>query len=278
MADASEALASLMAITDATKAVAAQLLAATGDDVQAAVELFFASAAADADADAAYARQLAGGSPGRGGGAAGAGFGEEEDVRAPLPSFRETLAPSFATGPPVSPGALLPQRGDSGAAAAAAANASRQHLAAFRDFEAEAAAEGGGGGDAPGGARRPRSGADAGLAGLFAPPTRLLYLGSFDQAKAAATTLDRWLLVNVQSNGAFGSHQLNRDTWGHDTVAELVQGSFVFLQTYDAVEEGATCARHRIAAPADVAVRRAPRLRRPRAACAAFAPRRAAQP
>jgi hypothetical protein len=84
-----------------------------------------------------------------------------------------------------------------------------------------------------------RGGPDAGLAGLFAPPQKLLYLGSFEQAKSAATTLDRWLLVNVQSNGAFGSHQLNRDTWAHDTVAELVAGSFVFLQTYDEVEEGA---------------------------------------
>ena len=243
----SEALASLIAITDAPESLATQLLEATGGDVAAAVELFFASAAAETDADAAYARQLAGGSPrgagAGGGGGFGTGMGDDDDVRAPLPSFRETLAPSYDAGPQVSPAALLPQGDGAGAPGLAAAHA---HLAAFRDFEAEAAADGGDDDDddpaAAGGLRRARSGRggpDAGLAGLFAPPHKLLYRGSFEQAKAAAATLDRWVLVNVQSNGAFGSHQMNRDTWAHDTVAELVAGSFVFLQTYDAVEEGA---------------------------------------
>ena len=245
MGDASEALASLIAITDAPESVAAQLLAATNNDVQAALELYFASQAAETDADAAYARQLAGGggSPRAGGG--GGGFEDDDDVRAPLPSFRETLAPVASHGPPVSPSAYLPGAASAEYAGLAAA-ASHEHLAAFRgsrDFQAEAAEDddgAGAAGGAGGRGRAARGGADAGLAGLFKPPTRLLYLGSFEQAKAAATQLDRWLLVNVQSNGAFGSHQLNRDTWAHDTVAELVAGSFVFLQTYDAVDEGAT--------------------------------------
>lgn len=34
------------------------------------------------------------------------------------------------------------------------------------------------------------------------------------------------------------SHQLNRDTWAHDTVAQLVAGSMVFLQLYDTSEGG----------------------------------------
>jgi hypothetical protein len=287
-ADHSEALASFVAITDATEAVAQQLLAATGFQIEQAVELYFASQAAETDADEAYARSLAGGGFGGGGSGGGGGgggggdafpedlLGDDAPVRAPLPRYLDTLAPVYAPGALVAPVDLLPQRAASGDAGALAAAASaRAHLSAFRDFQAEGFAvdeddddegadpdeargdAGGAGGGAPPRARRARAptGPDAGLAGLFAPPTRLLYGGSVEQARAAAAELDRWLLVNVQSNAEFGSHQLNRDTWAHDTVASLIEGSFVFVQLYDVQEEGAP----RCACAACAAPRRAPR-------------------
>jgi hypothetical protein len=314
-ADHSEALASFVAITDATEAVAQQLLAATGFEISAAVELYFASQAAEADADEAYARSLAaggggggggfGGGDGGGGGGGGGGddFGDEA-VRAPQPRYMDTLrGPAYALGPHahVAPVDLLPQRaasgglggGDAGALAAAmSARAHLSHLSAFRDFEAEGfaggddddddegadpdeaggeAGEAGGAGAGVGAPPRPRraraaAGPDAGLAGLFAPPTRLLYAGSVEQARAAAGELDRWLLVNVQSNAEFGSHMLNRDTWAHDTVASLVEGSFVFVQLYDMQEEGARAAPRKRARCARA--RRAARA--PRAAASAL--------
>lgn len=46
----------------------------------------------------------------------------------------------------------------------------------------------------------------------------------------AANSQGRWLLVNVQGTSEFGSHRLNRDTWGEGLVQEMVQGMFVFWQ------------------------------------------------
>eukprot|EP00887_Chlorella_sp_A99_P008221 scaffold12.g8221.t1 len=61
---------------------------------------------------------------------------------------------------------------------------------------------------------------------------------NFEEAKQHAAEAGQWLLVNLQSTSAFGSHQLNRDTWRNDMVASLVQENFTFFQAYDMVEEG----------------------------------------
>ncbi|KAK9821335.1 hypothetical protein WJX81_007084 [Elliptochloris bilobata] len=98
---------------------------------------------------------------------------------------------------------------------------------AFRDFRAE-------GGSLDAG----MSAAGAGLAGLFEPPRSIMFRGSFEEAKAAALKNSQWLLVNVQSNAEFGSHQLNRDTWRDETLVSIIQGSFVFLQVTDQAEQG----------------------------------------
>ena len=66
----------------------------------------------------------------------------------------------------------------------------------------------------------------------------MAYPGSFEQAKRRAESLGRWLLVNVQSASEFQSHQLNRDTWKHDAVKNVVKENFVFWQTFDHSEEG----------------------------------------
>ena len=73
---------------------------------------------------------------------------------------------------------------------------------------------------------------------MFEPPVDVLYGGTVEQARAAATELDRWLLVNVQSNTEFGSHRLNRDTWRHEAVHSLLASSFVFMQLYENAPDG----------------------------------------
>ena len=65
---------------------------------------------------------------------------------------------------------------------------------------------------------------------MFKPPTDLAVVGTFDQAKAEAVAKGYWLLINVQSNSEFASHQLNRDTWSHQHLQEIIQGMFVFWQ------------------------------------------------
>jgi len=59
--------------------------------------------------------------------------------------------------------------------------------------------------------------------------------------------LKRWLIVNVQSTEEFASHQINRDTWGHSAVQEVVKSNFVLWQTYSHSEEGArVCAWYKL--------------------------------
>ncbi|KAI5061027.1 hypothetical protein GOP47_0023532 [Adiantum capillus-veneris] len=76
------------------------------------------------------------------------------------------------------------------------------------------------------------------LASLYRPPFSLIFQGSFEQAKVQAAKQARWLLVNLQSNKEFASYTLNRDTWAHHTVKDLVQSTFIFWQVYDDTEEG----------------------------------------
>ncbi|KAI7748565.1 hypothetical protein M8C21_000104, partial [Ambrosia artemisiifolia] len=79
------------------------------------------------------------------------------------------------------------------------------------------------------------------LASLYPPPFALMYHGSFQKAKEAASDQDRWLLVNVQSTKEFSSHMLNRDTWGNEAVAQTITSNFIFWQfilVCDDTEEG----------------------------------------
>lgn len=249
--DRSEALASFMAVTDASEAISTQMLEATGWALEAAIELFFATSAAEGDADAEYARALASEPPPSLGEALrGAGdFADdlEDAVRPADERFHDVLAgvPVYAPGPHVPASAYLP--GATGGVQPV--GRPRPALAAFRDFRAEGQDDpqellepGGGVGPSPG-FRRARA-QDSGLAGLFAPPTELLFGGTFEQAREAATQLDRWILVNVQSNSEFASHQLNRDLWHHETVNSIVAGTFVFMQLHDVTEEGAQRRQH----------------------------------
>jgi hypothetical protein len=272
--DHSESLANFMAVTDASESVATQMLEATGWSVEQAIELFFATVAAETAADADYARQLATGGDDGGGAAAGRGF-DPDGVRPADERYHDTLTgvhphlPHFPSAMGISATALLPsmaggQRDALAAAGLGVSPPAQGFLDPFLDFRAaarQAAAisgaaagaaeedadeeeEPGSGGGAPGFAPVPsrragqRGGPDAGLAGMFAPPVDVLFGGTLEQARQAGQELDRWVLVNLQSNTEFSSHRLNRDTWHHEAVHSVLAHTFVFLQLYDNTADG----------------------------------------
>lgn len=76
------------------------------------------------------------------------------------------------------------------------------------------------------------------LASSFRPPSRLIFHGSFHDAKVEASGGNRWLLVNVQNMEEFNSHVLNRDTWSNETVVHTIHTSFVFWQANHDTDEG----------------------------------------
>jgi hypothetical protein len=76
------------------------------------------------------------------------------------------------------------------------------------------------------------------LASLYRPPFALMFNGPFDKAKLEASCLNKWLLINLQSTEEFSSHMLNRDTWGNESVAQLIRTNFIFWQVYHDSSEG----------------------------------------
>eukprot|EP00798_Chlamydomonas_sp_ICE-L_P008221 gene8221-1487_t len=83
------------------------------------------------------------------------------------------------------------------------------------------------------------AGAQFGLSQQRQPPKDLLFDGDFEAAKAHASEEGKWLLLNVQCATEFDSCRLNRDTWGHPALKEMLIGMFVFYQQDMENEEGA---------------------------------------
>ena len=81
----------------------------------------------------------------------------------------------------------------------------------------------------------PKSG---GLGDMFRTPDELMFKGSFEEARAAAEAQGKLLMVNIQDEGEFASHQLNRDTWQNATVQDIIKSHFVFWQQYTSSPEG----------------------------------------
>ncbi|RLM65788.1 plant UBX domain-containing protein 7 [Panicum miliaceum] len=113
----------------------------------------------------------------------GLGVGEDDDVRAPLPVKRETL---YGDGP-VS--VLRPNT-----------------TVAFRNFEQEARQSA-----VWDSAPNATSSSHDNLASLYRPPFSLMFNGPFDKAKLEASSLDKWLLINLQSTEEFSSHMVYHD-------------------------------------------------------------------
>lgn len=75
------------------------------------------------------------------------------------------------------------------------------------------------------------------LSTMFSPPTHLMHRGGgFQGARNVAKDARRWLLVNVQSDGDFACHALNRDVWRDELVENLVREGFIFWQVVSTVE------------------------------------------
>ncbi|EEE61882.1 hypothetical protein OsJ_16574 [Oryza sativa Japonica Group] len=138
------------------------------------------------------------------------GLGEEEDVRAPLPTKRETLygdAPMVVVRP--------------------------NSTVAFRNFEEESRQSAVWDSE-----QNAASSSRDNLAALYRPPFALMFNGPFDKAKLEASVLDKWLLINLQSTEEFSSHMLNRDTWANEAVAQTIRSNFIFWQVYHDTSEG----------------------------------------
>jgi hypothetical protein len=219
-----DVVANFMAVTGADDEVAIQMLEAANFNLEEAVQLFFAAegnvgggrsaAAAAGGVDAAGA----GSGPSR-----GAPMHDDADdgVRAPLPTKVERLYD-------FDPRAMYQYHGLSGRTQPS------QQVDVFRDFRAEtaaaAAAAPAAGAAASAAAPAAAASGTQGLSGLFKLPADLVFSGNLDLAKARAVAEGKWLLLNVQSATEFASHRLNRDTWSHEALKEVLKGTFVFYQ------------------------------------------------
>lgn len=105
-------------------------------------------------------------------------------------------------------------------------------MVAFRNFEEEARQS------AWDSEQNDTSSSRDNLASLYRPPFELMFNGPFDKAKLEASSLDKWLLINLQSTEEFSSHMLNRDTWANEAVAQTIRSNFIFWQVYQDTSEG----------------------------------------
>lgn len=76
------------------------------------------------------------------------------------------------------------------------------------------------------------------LSSLFRAPLKLLFQGTFEEAKSTSSRQNLWLLVNLQSTTEFASHMLNRDLWANEIVSQAIESSFILSQVYDDTTEG----------------------------------------
>ena len=205
MASDGESVVTFMSVTGANDAESRHYLEMANGDVDAAVNLFFNNAPGPGAAGGAGSS-----APTQTTSAAAA----EDAVRAPIPVKRDVLYEGSALGA----AARMYARGGT-------REGEDDVPVPFRNFGNErCTTSDDGSGDA--------------LAALFQPPTELLFRGDFDGARAEASRLARWLIVNIQSHQEFASSQLNRDTWSDAVVKDTVRSGFVLWQTYERSESG----------------------------------------
>ncbi|KAK9802553.1 hypothetical protein WJX73_000517 [Symbiochloris irregularis] len=244
MADREEILANFIAITDATTPAATNtarnILEATDYKLEDAMDLWMATAGGE-QAESQGASMLpelnrvnlpSGPLQGVMGGATSRPntfdpLMGEDDVRAPIPVRRDQLYDAAY------------HLGDGNRSLRFGQQQNAHNIDAFRDFRSEEARRGANDSSpSDRAAPSPAASSGSGLADLFKPPQDLLFQGTFEAAKQTAAAQNRWLLANVQSNAQFASHQLNRDTWSHATVKDIVQGCFIFWQVADSSDQG----------------------------------------
>lgn len=203
----SDLIAQFIGVTNASEALAVQLLRDSGLDLEFAISSFFAIQEAGGlptspstndtptatpsssqpniqeDADAALARAMS-------------QQQQSEQVRAPIPQMVDTLLPS----PPVPPPRLEPPPDP------------------FAQSDGTARGEG--------------------LANLFRHPTHLNFSDTFENAMTAGQRQRKWLLVNIQRSDIFASLVMNRDVWSDPHLEEVLQAHFVFWQRDERTPDG----------------------------------------
>ncbi|GAY48594.1 hypothetical protein CUMW_112900 [Citrus unshiu] len=198
-----------------TAETAVQFLQATSWKLDEAIQLFYVGneSGAIASASRSPAEEIANPGPEENSVTAGQEIGDE--VRAPLPVVRDTLYDDamFYAGS----GARYPHHEPSS-------------LIAFRNFDEEMKRPGVW--ESEQGAASTADSSRDNLASLYRPPFHLMFNGSFEKAKDAASVQDKWLLVNLQSTKEFSSHMLNRDTWANEAVSQTISTNFIFWQIY----------------------------------------------
>jgi len=73
---------------------------------------------------------------------------------------------------------------------------------------------------------------------LFAPPEHLMFHGPFALAKEQGKQSNKWVLVNLQDDGNFDCHILNRDVWKNEGVAAVVEHHFLLWQQTHSYGDG----------------------------------------
>ncbi|KAA6424658.1 MAG: hypothetical protein FRX49_05325 [Trebouxia sp. A1-2] len=223
-----EAVAHFVLVTGADAKTAEGLIEACNGDLESAIQLYFDTQAGSAHySDEAFARSL---QQQHASSAQDGPSDSSAEIRAPIPIMKDTLYGEGAQH-------MLRHHSKSRHVPRLlvccyvpfccrnSERASAQDVNAFRDFQAE--------GRGPSGVS-----SSSGLASLFKAPFALMFQGTIDEAKAKAVQEGKWLMVNVQSNSEFASHQLNRDTWSDPTVSSILMGSFIFWQVTDSSDMG----------------------------------------
>ena len=146
-----------------------------------------------------------------GGATAGAGATDVDGVRAPILQKRARLFDTVEQEEEPGLGFLA---NDLSSLSVANAFEAQIHLAARHTMMANAA----------------NSAAEFQRPSLFAPPRWMMFVGSFEEARAEAKAKKRWLLINIQDQQEFQSLVLNRDLWSDETTQMFIRESFVFWQ------------------------------------------------
>ncbi|TQN68461.1 UBX domain-containing protein 5 [Colletotrichum shisoi] len=191
---------------------------------------------AQEEEDAAMAKRLqeelyGGGGVGGGGGGGGGFGGGQDDVRSPIARTTETLVGGYEGDDGMDLDTMIrAQMRQRQAARAArgggAANPFNHNMSIWDDDgptppqqPAQAASN-------EGGSRAQR------LAELFRPPYDIMSRLDWDEARQEGKDEKKWILVNLQDMSDFNCQALNRDIWKDETIRQLLEESFIFLQ-YD---------------------------------------------
>lgn len=186
----------ITSVEDTSKAL--QMLEATGNDLQAAVELYFAAGQTDVVGEAIP--------------------GSDDEVRAPIPTKVDRLYGDDIGG------GYVEERSERSRRRAYVGFSHQPIMDAFRSRTA--------------GQRGEESQSEALPSMFEPPKDVLYSGGDFQDAAVEAQKDRKWLILNIQSPSNFDSHRLNRDTWRDGTLQALLQASFLVYQTYDVAEEG----------------------------------------